>query len=150
MNAKCKTNRLPKGFSLLEVVVASALMAFALVPALTLFRDGLRWSRDVDTRAKLLNYGVCKMEEQLAIVAATWTTGTATGDFSTDGHANVRYSAVRSDSAVDGGITSRLMAVTVTVYDDVDSDDTLDVGEMQLDFTTKIGKVASYESKAGS
>lgn len=150
MNTKRQPNQKPKGFSLLEVVVASALMAFALVPALTLFRDGMRWGRDVDSRAMLLNYGVCKMEEQLAIVAATWTTGTAAGDFSTDGHANIRYSAVRSDSAVDGGITSRLMAVTVTIYDDADSDDTLDVGEMQLNFTTKIGKLATYEAAAGS
>ena len=42
----------------------------------------------IDKRHMLLLYGVSKMEEQLAIVAATWTHGErVTGDFAADGHA---------------------------------------------------------------
>jgi hypothetical protein len=139
-----------RGYSLLEVVLASAICASALVPALAILRDGILTAETIDTRHMVLLYGVQKMEEQLAIVAALWTQGSASGDFAAEGHANIRYSVTRSDSAGSGGITNRLMAITVTAYGDDDGDDTLDAGEPQTTLTTKISKLATYESMAGS
>jgi hypothetical protein len=150
MPIRATTIRTRGGYSLLEVIAASALMALALVPALEIMRDGMRWSRDVDTREKLLLYGVSKLEEHTALAAASWTPSTVNGDFAGDGHANVRYAAVRSDDPSDGGLTDQLMSITVTTYLDEDGDDTFDAGEPNVVVATKIGKFVSYESEAGS
>ena len=140
----------PKAYSLLEVVMASAICATALVPALATVRDGVTLADRIDKRHLLLIYGVSKMEEQLAIVAASWTEGTISGDFAADGHANIRFSAARSDDPASGGIADRLMYVSVTTYSDDDGDDSLDADEMRTIMTTKIGRLVSYENKAGS
>jgi hypothetical protein len=142
--------RAPKAYSLLEVVLAGAICASALVPALALMRDSMTVAEDIDTRLLLLLYGVSKMEEELAVVAASWATGTASGDFAADGFANLRYTVLRSDDPSDGGITGRLMSVTVTTYSDDDGDNNLDADEMRTTLTTKIGKFASYENMASS
>jgi hypothetical protein len=139
-----------RGYSLLEVVLASGICATALVPALAMLRDGMALGDMIDTRHLLLSYGVSKMEEQLAIVGASWTSGTATGDFASDGHPNIRFSVTRSDSAGSGGITNRLMSVTVTTYSDDNGNDVMDAAEARTTFTTKIAKLVSYETKASS
>jgi len=139
-----------RGYSLLEVVMASTICATALVPALAMLRDGMSLAELIDTRHLLLSYGVSKMEEQLAIVAATWTQGSANGDFAADGHANIRFTVTRSDAPASGGIVSRLMNVSVTTYSDDDGDDAMDAAEMRTTLTTKIAKAVSYENKASS
>jgi hypothetical protein len=144
------THRAPKAYSLLEVVLASGICAAALVPALALMRDGMSLADTIDRRHLLLLYGVSKMEEQLAIVAATWTLGTASGDFAAEGHANIRYIATRSDDPASGGIADRLMSISVTTYSDDDGDDSLGAVEIRTTMTTKIGKLTSYENKASS
>jgi hypothetical protein len=98
----------------------------------------------------LLLYGVRTMEEQLAIVAAGWTQGSISGDFAAEGHANIRYAGTRSDNGGSGGITNRLMAISVTAYYDDDGDDALDAAEPQISFTTKISRLVTYEGMAGS
>ena len=142
--------RTRNAYSLLEVVLASAICASALVPALAFLRDGMTLADIIDKRHLLLMYGVSKMEEQLAVVAATWTTGTVTGDFAADGHANIRFTVTRSDEPASGGIANRLMNVSVTTYSDDDGDDVLDATEMRTILTTKIGKLVTYEKKANS
>jgi hypothetical protein len=141
-------HRAPKAYSLLEVVLASGICASALVPALALVRDGVTLADRIDARHLLLLYGVSKMEQQLAVVAASWTEGTFTGNFAAEGHANVRYIVTQSDDAASGGINGRLMSVSVTTYRDDDSDGSLDATEMRNVLTTKIGKLTSYENKA--
>lgn len=142
--------RARSAYSLLEVVLASAICASCLVPALAVLRDGIALGDIIDTRHLLLTYGVSKMEEQLAIVGATWATGTATGDFASDGQPNIRFSVTRSDSAASGGITNQLMNVVVTTYSDDNGSDAMDTSEMRSTFTTKVAKCVSYATKAGS
>jgi hypothetical protein len=142
-------HRAPKAYSLLEVVLASGICATALVPALALLRDGVTLADRVDARHLLLLFGVSKMEEHLAIVAAGWTEGTFTGSFAAEGHANVRYIVVQSDEVASGGIVDRLMNVEVTTYRDEDGDAALDADEMRNVMRTKIGRFTSYENKAG-
>ena len=139
-----------RAYSLLEVVLASTICASCLVPALAVLRDGIALGDIIDTRHLLLTYGVSKMEEQLAIVGATWATGTANGDFAADGQPNIRFSVTRSDSAVSGGITNQLMNVSVTTYSDDNGNDAMDTSEMRSTFTTKVAKCVSYATKAGS
>jgi hypothetical protein len=142
--------RAPRGYSLLEVVLASAICLTALVPALAVLRDGMTLGDIIDTRHLLLSYGVSKMEEQLAIVGATWTTGTATGSYASDGHASIRFTATRSDAVVDGGIVGKLMVVTVTTYSDANGNSAMDPSEARTTMTTKVAKLVSYETKASS
>jgi hypothetical protein len=137
-------------YSLLEVVMASAICATALVPALALMRDGMTLANTIDTQHMLLTYAVSKMEQQLAVIGASWTEGTTTGDFASDGHANIRFSVTTSDAPASGGIDNRLMNVSVTTYSDDDNDDTMDAAEARITVTTKIGKLQSYETKAAS
>jgi hypothetical protein len=135
---------------LLEVVLASAICASALVPALAVLRDGMALGDIIDTKHLLLTCGVSKMEEQLAIVGATWASGTATGNFASDGQAGIRYSVTRSDSPASGGITNQLMSISVTTYSDDNGNSAMDAAEARITLSTKVAKLVSYETKAGS
>jgi hypothetical protein len=135
---------------LLEVVLASALCAAALVPALVMVRQGIVLARNIDTRHQLLLYGVSTLEEQLAVTAANWAGGTTTGSFAADGHPSFRYVLTRSDSPANGGISNRLMNVLVTTFDDENGNTTQDASEPSITLSTKIGKFVSYENEAGS
>lgn len=143
-------NRRPKrrGQTLIELVAATTMMATAIVPGLQLMRDGMKVSRELEVAGVMTSLCVSKLEEHLSISAATWAMTTTTGNFSAEGYSQIRFSVVRSDSGGDGGITDALMAVTVTVWEDVDSDSTLDNGESKVVLASKIAKVASYENEA--
>lgn len=145
-----RAHTLRKAYSLLEVMLASAICATALVPALALVRDGLALADTIDARHQILLCGVSKLEEQLAIVAATWSTGNIAGDFSAAGYAGIRFTATRSDSAANGGITGRLMNVSVTAYSDDNGNSAMDTSEMRTTLATKVSKLVSYEDKAGT
>ncbi|MEN1680105.1 MAG: hypothetical protein AAGJ46_10965 [Planctomycetota bacterium] len=138
----------PAGYTLLELVFAVALVGGTLVPALALVRDSMELSLETDRRMLLTNYAISTLEQHLALVASTWATGVAEGDFATDGHANLRYTVSRSDQTIDGGIEDRLMHIRVTTYWDEDADDAQDADEKSCSLRTKIGKFASYESIA--
>jgi hypothetical protein len=148
--ANCDRRRPRRAYSLLEVVLASTICAGALVPALAVMRDGVALGDIIDTRHLLLTYGVSKMEEQLAVVGATWATGTVTGNFAADGQSSIRFSVTRSDSAGSGGITNQLMSVSVTTYSDDNGNTTMDSSEARITLSTKVAKLVSYETKAGS
>jgi hypothetical protein len=135
-----------RGYSLLEVALASSLCATAIVPALALMRDGMKNLNTVDIEHMLLLYGVQKMEEQQAICARSWTTGTTSGNFAADGNSSFCYSVTRSDSAGNGGITNRLMYISVTTYYDSNGNSAMDTGETRLTFSTKVAKLATYQA----
>src|SRR4029078_7792911 len=96
-----------RGYSMLEVMLASSICITAIVPALAMLRDGIALGDIIDTRHLLLNYSVSKMEEQLAIIGPTWATGTVTANFAADGQSTIRFSVTRSDAVVDGGIVGK-------------------------------------------
>lgn len=131
-------------------MLASSICASALVPAMAILRDGLLAAETIDTRHKLVIYGIQKMEEQMALVAGGWSTGSASGNYAADGYTSIRYSVTRSDAGASGGITDRLMNISVTVYNDDNGNSTLDSGEPTSTFTTKISKLATYAALTGS
>jgi hypothetical protein len=135
---------------MLEVVLASSICITAIVPALAMLRDGIALGDIIDTRHLLLTYSVSKMEEQLAVIGATWPTGTIAGNFASDGQSTIRYSVTRSDAVVDGGIVGKLMVVTVTTYSDDNGNNTMDASEPRTTMTTKVAKLVSYVTKASS
>jgi hypothetical protein len=135
---------------MLEVMLASSICITAIVPALAMLRDGIALGDMIDTRHLLLTYSVSKMEEQLAVIGATWPTGTVTGNFASDGQSTIRYSVTRSDAVVDGGIVGKLMVVTVTTYSDDNGNSAMDASEARTTMTTKVAKLVSYVTKASS
>jgi hypothetical protein len=135
---------------MLEVVLAASICIGAIVPALKVLRDGIALGDIIDARHLLLTYAVTKMEEQLAIIGATWATGTLVGNFAADGHSGIRYAVTRSDAVVDGGVVGKLMVVTVTAYSDDNGNSAMDPSEARTTMTTKTANLASYVTKAGS
>lgn len=139
------------GYSLLELVLAVALVAGTLAPAMALLRDGMELSRTTDERQLLTNYAVQKLEERLSIVAAGWTSpvsGSASGDLAAEGFSSIRYTVTWSDAVASGGLLDQLIRVDSTTYLDADGDDAMDADEPRCVFRTKIAKFPSYEAAA--
>lgn len=143
-----KSPRALRANTLLELVAAATIIAVALVPGLRMIGDALQQSRRNEALGLLTNYCVGKLEQQLCQAAASWTEGTTTGDFSTDGYPQYRFSAVRSQQAIDGGLPNQLMAVVVTVYHDVNGDAAYNAGEPRIVLASKVAKMAKYQSEA--
>lgn len=144
---QAKANKPKQGFSLLEMLAAAALVTGTVVPALAVIRDSMATSRDLHRRQLLSNYAVRILEDRAAFVATNWVNAVIDGDFSADSHANIRYKLILSDDPSDGGLVGQLMNLSVTVYDDADANDSLDVGELQEVYRTKVAKMNSYENE---
>lgn len=136
-----------RGFSLLEMTMAAALVAGTLVPTMAVMRDAMAKSRELSRRNLMSNYAVSVLESQAASTMLNWTTSTVTGNFSGDGHPNLRYTASRSDAPADGGLTGRLMHVQVRVFDDADQDSMFDATELSVLYRTKLARLQSYEDE---
>jgi hypothetical protein len=141
------TTKPKRAFSLLEMAMAATLVAGTLVPTMAVMRDAMAKSRELSRRNLMSNYAVSVLESQAATAMINWTTATASGNFSTDGHTALRYTASRSDAPGDGGITGQLMHVQVRVYDDTDNDSTFDASELSVLYRTKLARLQSYEDE---
>ncbi len=136
-----------KGYSLLEMIFATALMAGTLVPALGVMRDSMAVSRETTTRALLANYAVQKVEQHASLAIATWSTGTTTEDYTAEGRADIVSIAISSDDPSDGGIVDSLMSVDVTIFEDLNANSALDSGELSVNMRTKVAKLNTYENE---
>jgi len=137
------------GHTLLELVMAAALMALALVPALGLMQDALDINEEIMSQQMINTLCISKLEEQLALAAASFTEATASGSFSGDGYSSLRYTTSRSTDEVDGGVPDELMVVSATVWEDADADTVLDSDEPQATFSSKVAKMALYAEEVG-
>jgi len=138
------------GHTLLELLVATSVTAIALVPALKLMRTGMEIGRDNEIRSLVTTLCIGKLEEQLNLVAASWTEASESGAISITGYTNIRYEMTRSDETVDGGIPDRLMTVQTTVWHDSNADSTRQSDEIQCTFRSKIASLTTYQSAAGA
>lgn len=132
------------GQSLLELILATTLIALAVVPALRLLRDSMTVSREWESQCLISSYGVSLLEERLAKAIADWKVEVATGDFSAQGHADVNYQVVQSDLVSVGGVPDELMVITATVWVDENGNDSADSGEPIATYATKISKLGAY------
>jgi general secretion pathway protein I len=71
--------RLDNGFTLLEVVVALAILGIGLTVIIELFSGGLRLARTSEEYTKAMNYGSTKMEE--IMTQQNMEEGTEEGEF---------------------------------------------------------------------
>ncbi len=135
------------GFSLLEMVAAAALVTSITVPALSVVRDAMAKSRDLNRQNLLANYAVRILEDQTALVATNWVNETINGNFAADGYTKVRFVGTKSDAVANGGLPNQLMHIQITVYDDANASSTLDAAELQVNYRTKVAKLNSYENE---
>jgi len=135
-----------RGNTLIELVAATTVLAIALVPALRLMRDALAVEEDIEYANVMSTLCVNQLEQSLSKTAASWNTATESGSYSTLGYARLKYSVTKSDAPASGGLTNQLIAITATVWDDTDSDSVLDSGEKKVQFSTKLAKLAVYNT----
>jgi len=139
------------GFSLLEMVMAAALMTSILAPALSVMRDAMAKSRDMNHRNVLSIHAGLYMELFAGIAANNWPLASNTNSsFSLaapDGYGNIRLTISLSDDPANGGLTNQLSHLRVTAYDDVNGNSTQDANEAQVSYRTKIAKLNSYENE---
>ncbi len=146
---RCQVERKPRsGFSLLELIAATALVASTIVPALSLMRDAMAQSRAMNRRNLLAIYAVQKLEEQSAFAMQYWTNVTDEDNFAAYGHPEIGFNLSRSDAVSDGGIVGRLARIQVVVFDDVDGDLLPGANELQVQFRTKVAKLVTYENES--
>jgi len=131
-----------KGQTLLEMIAATVIIAIALVPALRLTRDSIRVGRQTENANILTTYSVSKLEEHMALTAATWDATTASGAI--PNYPGLRFQVTK----VDEGFGSGLMRITSITYEDGNGNGTWDVGERNVVFVTKIAKNVAYELEA--
>lgn len=138
------------GHTLLELIVASTILAVTLVPALVLFRDSIFNSQRLEDRELLTTLAVGKMEETLAILSAdkTWALTGSNGTFSTIGYPRVRFTTTRTDDSAALTQGGKLMAVVVTVWNDENNDAAQQSSEASLTLRTKVGQLAAYQNVA--
>lgn len=137
-----------RGHTLLELVGATTIIALTLVPALRLMRDSLRVARETERANLLTTMAASKLEENLIQTAGNWNPTTVSGNFSANGYPTIKFSIVRSDNPGAGGMTDSLMALTSTVWDDLDNDNAWDVGEPRMVFASKLARNVAYEFEA--
>jgi hypothetical protein len=148
---RCTFRRSPRtprlGFSLVEMIAATALTAGTLAPALLVMRDAMAVSREGVKRNLLANYAVKVLEEQSALVMQNWTSATSSGNFASDGNATMKWIAVKSDAPASGGLTNRLMHIQVTTYEDLNGNSAADAAELKVNFRTKVAKLLTYQNE---
>jgi hypothetical protein len=137
------------GNTLIELVAASTVLAVALVPALRIMRDAVSVGDDLEYASAMSTLCVGQLEQTLAKTAAAWNTTAESGSYASLGYSRLRYTVSKSDAPADGGLTNQLIAITVTVWDDADSDTVLDSTEKKVQFSSKIAKIAAYEGLGG-
>jgi len=129
---------------MLELVAASVILAATLVPALRMMRDAMTMSREIQTMNLMSTFAVDVMEQHLAETEAVWATTDTSGDFASEGYANLNYQVTRSDATTDGGIPGQLMTIEAQVWNDVDGDDSVGAAEPSVSFHSKLAQMAGY------
>ncbi len=144
------------GQTLLELVGATTIIAITLVPALRIMRDSLRVGRETETANLMATLATGRLEEFLLLSAGqwgaipagnSWNTTTNAGSYAADGYPNLKFSVVRTDNAPEG-ISTRLLSITTTVWNDLDNDNAWDVGEPRSVFASKLARNVAYSNEA--
>jgi len=126
----CKKRKKKSGFTIIEVVVATALLAVAIVPILKALTAVHLNSTLIERKTKSLVLAQAKLDDIKARSIYTYNTSysLSNGVLETSYLCNV----------TDTGSGSDRRTMTVDVGYDVDGDSTLDAGEIKVTLTTYI------------
>jgi len=135
-----------RGYTMLELIAAIAIMGTLLVTTLALLRDGMELCRKADMADVTTLLATSRMEQELARAAADFVPLDESGTFTAEGYPQVRWHAVHSDQSGSGGMPDRLMAVALTVWNDADGNGSLDATEASVAFHSKIAQMSDYQN----
>jgi type II secretory pathway pseudopilin PulG len=130
-----------RGFSLLEAMAASGMMAALLVPTLATMRYAMVQSEDATLRRFLAHYAVLKLEEACAEQIANWQSGDAVATFVAT---EFKVATKTSDALADGGVPGRLMVVETVAWFDANGNGSVDAGEAHVNMASKVSRLQSY------
>ena len=136
-----------KGHTLLELLVASTLLAIAIVPGLALMRESMRVDRKIESREMMTTLCISKMEQQLALISADsgWNVSSSSGTFSSEGYPHLHYIVSMTDDSASTTGGGNLMLISTTVWDDENQDGTQQANEPSTVFQTKVAQMTTYQ-----
>jgi len=129
-----------RGYTLLELLAAAAIVSATITPALALMRDNMVLTRKIDDYNLLVTLGVGVMERQLALAAADFAESSSSGDFGSLGRDDLHYQVTQEWSTGAGGIPDRLLVIQVTTWRDGDGDGALNSEETRVQYSTKAAR----------
>lgn len=127
------------GSSLVDVVAACALTAMLLVPSMAVMRDSISLHQTLQMRQELLARCQSLLEEELWELSIGKAPDTHTGQIKVDDRV-MAFTVTSSDKATLGGIPGRLIAVTVSAWDDQNRNRRLDKNEKNVSIYSKIAR----------
>ncbi len=130
----------PRSFTFVELVAAIAILGICIVPATQYLTDSMTLRRRLEQDRFLVTLAIQTIEEQMAVINGGFTTTQQTGTFAGQGLPDIAYTILRTDASAQGGIPGLLMAITVRVWSDEDSDLVLDVNEATVELHTKMAR----------
>jgi len=134
------------GYTLLEMLAATAIAGGILTASLVALEQGMEHSRTAEVHNLLTTLAVSKTEEQMGIVAHTFSTSDSTGDFRAIGKPSLGYRVTCSDSVSSGGRPGELMAIKVIVWSDSRANGAYDIGEQEVTMHTTIAKLKMLQN----
>ena len=131
----------------MELLIASTLLAIAIVPALVLMRESMRVDRKIERRELLTTLCVSKMEEQLALLAVdtSWSVSNSTGTYSSDGYPHIHYTVQMTDDSSSVSSGGNLMLISTSTWDDENQDGVQQTSEPVTVFQTKVAQMTTYQ-----
>lgn len=121
-----------KGYTLVEVLVASALLIAVSVPMLKALTRSYVFSNSIRYKTKSVVFAKSRLDRVRAIAQNSYNTSLA--------QSNIDMGDGYLCSVSDSGFASDIRTVTVTSGYDQDEDGTLDSDEIEITLTSKIAR----------
>jgi len=127
------TRRSRSGISYLEVCIAMVILAACIIPAARYLPDLLAQQRALEARYQLSLVAQEKLETAMGSLTASFAESSDSGDLSSIGHADWRWSL---DVTIPAAGSGRYAAIRSTAWADDDDDGVCDADEPQVRFDT--------------
>lgn len=137
---RCPTAKKRIGSTLLEVMGATICASMMLVPTATMLSDAHRWTIRTEQQGEILSLLDGCVQEYQYLVAGNFRSGQTDGNFASRGFPGIRFSAVYSDAAAQGGIPNRFMVLRVTAWSDLNNNASWDPGEPRQQINTGVSR----------
>ena len=132
--------RRQRGFTFVELIAATAILAICIVPATKYLADSMTLRRQLETDRTLVLLAIQTIEEQMAVINGGFTTTDEKGTFASQGLPTLAYKVRRRDASKHGGIPGLLMAIEVEIWEDTDGDLHRDPDEPRVKLHTKMAR----------
>jgi len=127
-------------FTFLEVLAATAVLAICLIPATQYMAKSMSLRRRLEQDKIMVMLAVQTIEHHMAAINWSFSNTQETGTFASQGQTDLAYEVVSTDSAIEGGIPGHLMAISVSVWFDENSNLVHDANEAIVELNTAMAR----------